>query len=150
MAGVLIKNLARRRQTTSRIVFSDIAASILPEWDISLVFVGPAQACALNKQLRGKDYTPNVLSYIAGNKSAEIIICPAEAAKQAPSFQLPASSFQLLLFIHGLLHIKGWVHGGTMEQCERKLLALYGAARSHRHRHRHVPGKAGRRRGTLR
>ena len=149
MAGVSIKNLTRR-PLRGRRVFSDIAASVLSEWDISLVFVGPARARALNKQLRNKDYTPNVLSYALGNKSCEIIICPSEAAKQAPVFQLPASSFQLLLFIHGALHVKGWAHGATMEKCEQKLLTRYGTAHSNRHRHRHVPSKSGRRRGTLR
>src|SRR3989344_260439 len=143
MAGVLIKNFTRAADGRPRFVFSVIAASVPPGWDISLVFVSPAKARALNKQLRGKDYVPSVLSYIAGNKSAEIIICPAAATQQAPDFQLPARSFLLLLFIHGLLHVKGWAHGGTMEQCERKLLALYGTAHSHRHRHRHVPSENG-------
>lgn len=147
--AVAIRNLTRR-PFRGRRVFSDIAASVLPEWDISLVFVTPAKARALNYQLRNKDYTPNVLSYALGDKSAEIIICPAEAAKQAPEFLLSASSFLLLLFIHGLLHIKGWAHGATMEKCERKLLKRYGPKNSDRHRHRHLPSKNGSGRGTLR
>ena len=130
--AVAIKNLTRRR-TASRVVFTKIAQTILPGWDISLVFVGATKARALNKQLRGKDYIPNVLSYALGDKNCEIIICLSEAAKQAPSFQLPASSFQLLLFIHGVLHIKGWVHGARMETCERTLLTRYGTTHSHRH-----------------
>lgn len=160
MAGVSIKNLTRSAISRPRSVFSDIAASVLPEWDISLVFVGATRARALNKQLRGKDYIPNVLSYAVGDKSAEIIICPAEAAKQAPDFQLTAPAFCLLLFIHGLLHVKGWAHGVRMETSERKLLAKFGkgnarslpngTTHSNRHRHRHVPSKNGRRRGTLR
>ena len=148
MAGVSIKNLTRSYRGHPS-VFSAIAKDVLPGWDISLAFVGEAKARALNKQLRDKDYVPNVLSYTLGKKSAEIIICPSEAARQAPAFQLPASSFLLLLFIHGALHIRGWVHGARMERCERNLLATYGAAHSHRHRHRYVPGKNGRRRGTL-
>ena len=151
MAGVSIQNLTRRRLATSRIVFSDIAASVLPEWDISLVFVGATRARALNKQLRKKDYAPNVLSYTVGEKSCEIIICPAVATQQAPNFQLLASSFQLLLFIHGVLHIKGWAHGARMKECERKLLARFNETpHSYRNRHRHVPGENGRRRGNLR
>ena len=150
MAGVLIKNMTRSAIGRPRSVFSDIAASVLPEWDVSLVFVGATKARDLNKKLRGKDYVPNVLSYVVGDKSAEIIICPSEAAKQAPDFQLSASSFLLLLFIHGALHIKGWAHGAKMDKCERNLLARYEKAYSNRNRHRHVPGKNGRGRGNLR
>ncbi|HEY4501153.1 MAG TPA: rRNA maturation RNase YbeY [Candidatus Paceibacterota bacterium] len=145
MAGVSIKNLTRRR-TAPRIVFSDIAASVLPEWDISLVFVGATRARALNKQLRKKDYAPNVLSYIVGEKSCEIIICPAVATQQAPLYRLEPKAYCLYLFIHGVLHIKGWAHGARMKECERKLLARFNeTSHSYRHRHRHVPGENGRR-----
>jgi len=150
--SVEIKNLTRRRLTAPlrqlADVFSKIATEVLPEWDISLVFVNPAKALALNKQLRGKTYTPNVLSYAIGERSSEIFICPSEAAKQAPSFDLTPRAYFLLLFIHGLLHIKGWVHGARMERCERKLLSNYAPTHSNRNRHRHVPDKNGRRRGT--
>jgi rRNA maturation RNase YbeY len=119
------------------VTFSKIANEMLPGWDISLVFISPAKARALNKQLRGKTYTPNVLSYKLGEKSGEIFICPAEAAKQAPSFCLPPTAYCLLLFIHGLLHLKGWAHSAKMEKCERKLLVKFAhtnvATNSHRH-----------------
>jgi rRNA maturation RNase YbeY len=149
MAGVLIKSLARSALGRPRSIFSDIAASVLPDWDISLVFVGSAKARALNKQLRNKDYVPNVLAYVAGDKNAEIIICPSEAQKQAPAYHLTPSAYCLYLFIHGVLHIKGCVHGDKMEKCERDLLARYETAHSYRNRHRHVPSKNGRRRRAL-
>ncbi|OYV63221.1 MAG: rRNA maturation RNase YbeY [Parcubacteria group bacterium 21-58-10] len=159
MSGVSIQNFTRR-PTAPRAVFSAIARDVLPGWDISLVFVGPARARALNKNLRHKEYVPNVLSYVAGAKSGEIIICLAEARRQAPAHGMSERTFVLYLFIHGALHIKGWAHGATMERSERKLVAKFApsGARSlpnvtthrNRHRHRHVPGKNGRRRGTLR
>ena len=142
--SVSIRNLARRRQTASRIVFSKIANFVLPDWNISLVFVTPTKARLLNKQLRGKKYAPNVLSYALGEKSGEIFICPAEAAKQSSDFHLTPYTFHLYLFIHGLLHIKGWAHGAKMDRCERKLLAEYVTANSNRNRHRYVPDKNGR------
>ncbi len=130
-------------------MFSAIAEEVLPGWDISLVFVDAKKARALNEKLRGKKYVPNVLSYIVGEKSGEIIICPSEAKKQASNFRQTAPRFLLLLFIHGVLHIKGWAHSVTMERCERNLLARYETTHRHRHRHRHVPSKNGRRRGAL-
>jgi len=123
MASVDTQNFTRR--PSPRFAYAAVAEEVLPGWDISLAFVGPAKARALNKQLRNKDYTPNVLSYVAGSKSGEIIICLSEAAKQAPAHQMNERTFVLYLFIHGLLHIKGWAHGGRMEQCERKLLAKF-------------------------
>lgn len=141
MRGVLIKNLTRRR--TPQLPFRAVAANILPGWDISLVFVGEKRARSLNIKLRKKDYVPNVLSYQVGKRSCEIFICLKEAGSQAASFQLQASSFKLLLFIHALLHIKGLAHGVTMEKCERDFLARYGETTSDRHRYRHLPGKAG-------
>ncbi len=157
--AVAINNLTRR-PTAPRAVFTAIANDVLPGWDISLVFVGPARARALNEQLRGKDYIPNVLSYALDDANGEILICPAEAKKQAPDFSMSERGFILYLFIHGLLHIKGGVHGATMERSERKLLAKFsqgdarslpnGTTHSNRHRHRHVPSKNGRRRGTHR
>ncbi|MDP2650128.1 MAG: rRNA maturation RNase YbeY, partial [bacterium] len=102
-------------------MFTAIASEVLPHYDISLVFVGPTKARALNKQLRDKEYVPNVLSYALDSENGEVVICLAEAEKQAPDFSMSERDFVLYLFIHGLLHIKGRVHGATMERSERKL-----------------------------
>ena len=151
MSGVSIKNFTRQHlKVWAGLSFVEVAEEVLPGWDISLVFVGPTRARNLNKQLRNKDYIPNVLSYVVGEKSGEIIICPSEALKQAPAYNLPPTTFYLYLFIHGTLHLKGWAHGAKMEACEQKLLSLYGATNSDRHRHRHVPSEDGRGRRTLR
>ena len=142
MASVDIKNFTRRTHA-SRSVFSSIAESVLPTWDISLVFIGTRRACTLNEQLRGKTYTPNVLSYAVGDKSGEIFICLKEAERQAPLHNMNERTFVLSLFIHGLLHLKGWAHGDTMERCEQKLLAQFAKSivRAHPHvttnSHRH-------------
>ena len=146
MAGVSIKNFTRQHSKLwATLPFSDVAESVLPEWDISLVFAGEARARALNKKLRGKSYTPNVLSYVVGDRSGEIIICLSEVEEQASAYNLVPSTYCLYLFIHGMLHLKGQEHSVTMEQWEQKLLTRYGTAHSHRNRHRDVPGKTGRR-----
>jgi len=123
MAGVEMKNLTRR--SVPRFAYTAVAAAVLPGWDVSLVFVGPKKAQELNEQLRGKSYTPNVLSYALGDKNGEIFICLHEAAKQAPAHFMDEREFVLYLFIHGLLHLKGWAHGSTMEVCEQKLLTRF-------------------------
>jgi rRNA maturation RNase YbeY len=132
MSNVSIKNLTRRPQVP-RFAYEMIAEDILPKWEVSLVFVGQKQAQELNQKLRGKTYTPNVLSYALGEKSGEIFICLREAEKQAPKHDMDSKTFILSLFIHGLLHIKGLAHGATMERCEKDFLARYAATNSNRH-----------------
>ncbi|MEK7086556.1 MAG: rRNA maturation RNase YbeY [Patescibacteria group bacterium] len=127
MTSVSIKNLTRR--PVPRFAYTALVATVLPQWDVSLVFVGPKKAQELNMQLRKKSYTPNVLSYEVGKKSGEIFICLQEAERQAPAHSMNSRIFVLYLFIHGLLHLKGWAHSGTMEQCERKLLKQFSQKR---------------------
>lgn len=144
MTIVNVRNLTRR--TAPRFAYTAVTTAILPNWEISLVFTGPTQARKLNEQLRGRSYTPNVLSYIAGKQSGEIIICLQEAIAQAPKHHMDEREFVLYLFIHGLLHLKGMAHGSTMERCEHEFLTqFYGTTHSDWHRHRDVPSKNGRR-----
>jgi probable rRNA maturation factor len=125
MQGVSIQNTTRTPQRGSRLLFTTVASYVLPGWEISLVFVGEKRARSLNRKLRSKSYIPNVLSYALSKKSGEIIICAREADRQAASYEMNKERFILYLFIHGLLHIKGWPHGAKMEKCEKDLLAKF-------------------------
>lgn len=139
MASVDVRNFTRR--PAPRFPYAAIADAALPGWDISLAFVGARRAKSLNETLRGKSYVPNVLSYESGENSGEIIICPAVAKRQAESYKLSATSYQLYLFIHGLMHLKGYPHGPTMDKMERAFMARFAPDSSlpnettHRHRH---------------
>ncbi len=113
------------RSTPPRVPFEKIAEGLLPGWEISLVFAGETRAQSLNKQLRNKDYTPNVLSYESGKKSGEIIICLPVARQEAPSYGLSYTQHIAYLFIHGMLHLKGHPHGSTMDRLERAALARF-------------------------
>ena len=124
MASTLdIRNFTR--STYPRFLFKEAAEAVLPGWEISLVFAGTRRAQKLNKVLRNKEYTPNVLSYESGVRSGEIIICPEVAKRQAPSYELSYPHFVGFLFIHGLLHLKGMRHGATMDTRERELLSRF-------------------------
>ncbi len=109
------------RGRTPSFAYQAAADHILPGWEISLVFVGRVRAKRYNKQLRNKDYTPNVLSYVTGTKSGEIMICPEVAKRQTKEFEMSYPNFVGFLFIHGMLHLKGQSHGATMEKQERLL-----------------------------
>lgn len=126
MQGVVdTKNFTRRKAPV--LVYKELAQAVLPGWEISLVFVGETRATNLNKALRGKDYAPNVLSYVLDEKtkSGEIIICLTVAEHQAPSYELSYKNFVGLLYIHGLLHIKGLDHSDKMEKREQELMQKF-------------------------
>ena len=105
--------------------YEKIAATILPGWEISLVFAGSLRAQKLNQTLRNKDYVPNVLSYESGTKSGEIIICLPKARAESSTYGLTYTQHVAYLFIHGLLHLKGYPHGTTMDKHERAHLARF-------------------------
>ncbi|HYD93356.1 MAG TPA: rRNA maturation RNase YbeY [Candidatus Paceibacterota bacterium] len=152
MATTSLRNLTRR--SAPRFPYEAIANHVLPKWEVSLVYVTKAKAKAVNSTLRNKTYVPNVLSYVTGTKSGEILICLEEAKKQAPEYGMSYTTFVAFLFIHGCLHLNGKLHGPTMERTERALLARFISVPSkrngptknrNRHRHRH-PSDENRRR----
>jgi probable rRNA maturation factor len=95
------------------------------KYQLSLVFVGSQKATTLNQQSRGKDYTPNVLSYPLTDETGEIFICPTIAKKEAHKFNLSYEGYVAYLFIHGLLHLKGYDHGDKMEKLEHKYVNVF-------------------------
>jgi probable rRNA maturation factor len=95
------------------------------QYELSLAFVGKVKATTLNKKYRKKDYSPNVLSFPLTENSGEIIICPITAKKEAVKFNLSEEGYIAFLFIHGLLHLKGYDHGDTMNTLERKYLKTF-------------------------
>jgi probable rRNA maturation factor len=140
--------------------FAAAARAVLPGWELSLAFLSPAAARRLNRTLRGRAYTPNVLSYQVGPEHGEVIICKEVAAREAARYGHSPATHLLFLFIHALLHLKGMPHGPTMEKREYELLARYaripgrvlkhGSTHRNRHRHRDLPGQDRRRRGDPR
>jgi len=97
-------------------------------YHVSLTFVGPDRARAFNEAHRGKSYVPNVLSFPLDETTGEIIICPLVAKREAKKFNLSYQGYVVYLFIHGLLHLKGYDHGATMEALETRYKRKYSVA----------------------
>ena len=105
-----------------RLSFCEIKNFVLGEkYELSLVFIGNTRSRKLNKQYRGIDKTTNILTFPLDKNSGEIFIDLARARSDTPRFNLSTRSFIGLLFIHGLLHLKGFSHGSTMEHEERRV-----------------------------
>lgn len=106
--------------------FMEIKCAILGKnYDLSVAFVGKLRAATLNKKYRQKTYSPNVLSFPLTKSTGEIIICPQVAVKESAKFSLSNTGYVAFLFIHGLLHLRGYDHGSTMEKLERKYVKMF-------------------------
>lgn len=97
-------------------------ARVAPALDVSVVLIGSATAKRLNKSLRKKTYTPNVLTLPLSKKSGEVYLCPQQIKKDMKTFALAFDDCVLFMFIHALLHLKGLPHGATMEREEWRYL----------------------------
>jgi probable rRNA maturation factor len=114
--------LNKTKGTLPNVPFDDMKNAVLgKKYELSLVFIGSKRSRKLNRELRGKDKAANILSFPFDEKSGEIFIDLNHAYKQAPQFEREKTNFIGFLFIHGLLHLKGFDHGDTMESKEKKI-----------------------------
>jgi rRNA maturation RNase YbeY len=101
----------------ARIPYNKIKDDVLgTHYELSLAFLSPKEMRAVTKKWKKKDHVSNVLSFPLSKTSGEILICKEAAAP----YSLP------YLFIHGLLHLKGYKHSATMERIERRFLKKWG------------------------
>ena len=91
------------------------------EYELSVAFVGEKEMCRLNKQYRGKSSSTDILSFPLSKYSGEIVFCMKDVREQAPIFGRTVPNFLKFLFIHGLVHLKGYAHGSRMEREEEKI-----------------------------
>ena len=119
------KNLTiiRKNGMLPRIPFSEIKEALLgKKYSLSVNFVPPGEAKALNLTYRQKDYIPNVLSFPLSEYEGEIYICLSIVRKGAKEFAMSYEKFLHLILIHGCLHLKGHDHSSTMDDMEEKYL----------------------------
>ena len=95
------------------------------KYTLSLAFIGSTQAQRLNREHRKKTYVPNVLSFPLTDDTGEIFITPTVALKEAKKFAMTVDGYIGFLFVHALLHLKGFDHGDTMEKAEKKYCGTY-------------------------
>jgi probable rRNA maturation factor len=104
------------------------------KYELSIAFVTPARAQALNIERRGKDYIPNTLSFSLTETSGEIILCMSALKKQYKDFGMDLDTYIIYILIHSMLHLIGMEHGGTMDTKEEQLLAFFTTHEIKQHR----------------
>jgi len=110
-----------------RLPFVLIKNAVLGEkYLLSLVIVGDALSRKLNATYRNKNKPTNVLSFSLSKNEGEIFLNLKKAKSETKEFGENYKNLVGYLFIHGLLHLKGMTHGGTMEEAERKIRRKFG------------------------
>lgn len=120
-----ITNLTRRNPPVGglKIPWQKIKEKVLgKKYELSLVLAGNSLMKKLNNQYRKKKQPASVLSFPLSKKQGEIFINLGQK-NHSPLF----------LFIHALLHLKGFKHSAKMKLQEEKLMKHYGAKYTHRH-----------------
>lgn len=110
-----------------RLAFVDMKNAILgPDYDLSVTIVSEAKIQELNRTHRNKDVPTDILSFPLDDSNGEIYINPEQTAVEAEKFNRPYENFFAFLFIHGLVHLKGFDHGSTMESIEADFRKQFG------------------------
>ncbi|MFA6432266.1 MAG: rRNA maturation RNase YbeY [Candidatus Paceibacterota bacterium] len=95
------------------------------DYELGLTIVTATHIKKLNKIYRNQDRPTDILSFPLSRKSGEIYICPSATRAEAKKFNRSYDNFVPFLFIHGLVHLKGYDHGATMERIEAKVRARF-------------------------
>lgn len=118
--------IAHTAKSYPTLPYAKIADDILgKKYALTLTFVGATRAQALNATYRKATYVPNVLSFPLSESAGEIYITPQVARREAHKFSMTPNGYMGFLFIHGLLHLKGHLHGDTMEKAEKRYISKY-------------------------
>ncbi len=109
-----------------RLPFVKIKNAVLGKnYELSLVYIGNKASQRLNKTYRGKNTPTNVLAFPLDKTEGEIFIDLKKSRADAPLFERPYSNFLGFLFIHALLHLKGFNHGSKMERKEATIMKRF-------------------------
>lgn len=115
------------QQTAPHLPYERIAEAILGKnYELSLVFIGDQRSQTLNRTYRNHDQPASVLSFPLDKEAGEIYINIPYAGRRARRQPATLSQTVAYLFIHGLLHLNGHDHGGTMDKREKEYCAQFG------------------------
>jgi probable rRNA maturation factor len=102
-----------------RLAFAEIKNAILgEEYELSLIIISKNEIRNLNKQYRDINKATDILSFPLSENFGEIYISPEMTKIEAIKFDRTYENFFAFLLIHGLVHLKGFDHGSTMESIE--------------------------------
>ena len=111
----------KSKQTIDELLFVNLKNAVLgKKYNLSVVFIGPKEMQKLNKIYRDKDYATDIQSFPISETEGEIFICKTKADQKSKEYGREKINFIFFLFIHGLVHLKGFDHGDRMDKEEEK------------------------------
>ncbi len=111
----------KSNSSVDELLFVNLKNAVLgKKYDLSVVFIGSKEMQKLNKIYRDKDYATDILSFPISKTEGEILICKQKADQKSKEYERSKDNFINFLFIHGLVHLKGFEHGSRMEREEEK------------------------------
>ncbi len=103
------------------LVIKEIKNTILgKKYELSIAFVTPAVSKRANTLYRKKNEPTDILSFSLEKNSGELMICLPRARAKAREFGMSYQNYLGFMFIHGMLHLKGYDHSSTMDKLEKK------------------------------
>ena len=122
---MISKDLVNITNTTKnrlpRLSFESIKDAILGKnYELSIAVVGSSRMTKLNLIYRNKKGSTDVLSFGLEKNSGEIVFDLEKVRSKAKLHDLSFEKYFKKLFIHGLLHLKGFEHGSRMKVEELK------------------------------
>jgi len=118
--------LNKTKSKLPRLPFVCIKNTILgKKYELSISILSTKKQKEINRNYRKINKTTNILSFPLTKNSGEITFDLAKVKKEAPLFNMSYSKFLKYLFIHGLLHLKGYDHSAIMEKQENKFLKMF-------------------------
>lgn len=110
-----------------RLAFADMKDAVLgKKYELSFIIVGKKEIQKLNKEYRDINKPTDILSFPLSEDFGEIYINPEMTKIEAKKFDRDYENFFGFLFIHGLVHLKGFDHGSTMESIEARFRKQFG------------------------
>ena len=88
------------------------------KYELSVIKKKKKEIQKLNKEYRDINKPTDILSFPLSDDFGEIYINPEMTKIEAKKFERDYDNFFAFLFIHGLVHLKGFDHGSTMENIE--------------------------------
>ncbi|WP_341908576.1 rRNA maturation RNase YbeY [Polaromonas sp. YR568] len=129
-------DLARHRAALPRRdVLQWICHALASDAELTVRIVGEAEAQALNRDYRGKDYATNVLTFDYTREpvvTADLVLCGPVVAREAAEQGKTLEAHYAHLLVHATLHAQGYDHETSerdaleMEALEILLLASLG------------------------
>jgi probable rRNA maturation factor len=109
------------------LAFRDMKTEVLgSDYELTLNIVSESEIKRLNTIYRDIEKSTDILSFPVDDKVGEIFINLKQTKLESVKFGRKYENFLAFLFIHGLVHLKGFDHSSKMESIEEKIRAKFG------------------------